>query len=324
MAKAEPAAVGGFVLGALALAVTAVLFFGGSRLFAHTIRAVVFFEGSVAGLDIGAPVTFRGVRVGSVQHIELQIQPSGQARIPVTLEIFPELVAVNGKTLSATTLTTDQLINAGLRAQLNLQSIVTGQLRVDLDFRPDTPVHLESVDAGELPQIPALPSDLERLRESLAELPIRELSQNLLHVLESVQRLADHMDTQMGSMVDSARQGFDAATRTLETTQAAIGQLQSEASHTLADADKLIGDTRQRIDDRSAEIASLLRSADRVSRQAESLLASVNSLTDQRSEFRGNLEASVRDLAATTASLRGLSRDLERDPSVVVRGRGGH
>ena len=68
MAAARPAAVGGFVLGALALVVVAILLFGGSHLFAPRFRAVAFFHGSVAGLEIGAPVTFRGVRIGSVQQ----------------------------------------------------------------------------------------------------------------------------------------------------------------------------------------------------------------------------------------------------------------
>ena len=91
------AVVGAFVLGALALGVAAILLFGGSRLFTPTARAVVFFEGSVAGLDVGAPVTFRGVRLGSVIRITLNYSPStGTARIPVTIEVEPDRITWEG------------------------------------------------------------------------------------------------------------------------------------------------------------------------------------------------------------------------------------
>ena len=144
MAAARPAVVGGFVLGALALVVVAILLFGGSRLLRARFRAVAFFHGSVGGLIAGAPVTFRGVRIGSVQHCELNLLSSGQSRIPVTLEFAPELVTLNGQTLREGMIDSNEFVNLGLRAQLALQSFVTGQLRVDLDFLPGTPVNLES------------------------------------------------------------------------------------------------------------------------------------------------------------------------------------
>src|SRR4029453_15074253 len=97
MAAARPAVVGAFVLGGLALGVAAILFFGGTRLFQRTSYAVVFFEGSVAGLDIGAPVTFRGVRLGSVQRMALHVSTDGRARIPVTIELLPGQVIIDGE-----------------------------------------------------------------------------------------------------------------------------------------------------------------------------------------------------------------------------------
>jgi paraquat-inducible protein B len=140
---ARPAVVGGFILGALALGVAAILLFGGSWLFARTARAVVFFEGSVAGLDVGAPVTFRGVRLGSVQRISLSASAGSlTARIPVFLEIEPNRITWEGRELRNDPADYGRLVEAGLRAQLASQSFVTGQLRVDLDFRPGTPAPL--------------------------------------------------------------------------------------------------------------------------------------------------------------------------------------
>ena len=83
MAAARPAAVGGFVLGGLALGVVAILLFSGVRLFSHTLQAVVFFRGSVAGLNVGSPVTFRGVRVGSVRDVRLLLDAKDLTAQPV-------------------------------------------------------------------------------------------------------------------------------------------------------------------------------------------------------------------------------------------------
>ncbi|HUB47977.1 MAG TPA: MlaD family protein [Acetobacteraceae bacterium] len=323
MAANRSAIVGGFVLGALTLAVAAILFFGGSNLLTRKYRVVAFFEDSVAGLDIGAPVTFRGVHVGSVQHIGLELLSTGRARIPVVLQFTSDTVILNGKSVQIGALSTEELVKQGLRAQLNLQSFVTGQLRVDLDFLPNTPVHLERVDTGGLPQIPTLPSDLERLRTSIAEIPFRELSQRLLGTLQAFERLSNHLDERVDPLVGSATRGIDTATRTLESVQATIDQLRPEVSHILAEAVALLTDTRHQIDDRGDEVGHLVQSADRAAQHADELLVALSSLTETRSEFRGNLEASLRDLAAASASLRELARALERDPSLVLRGRSG-
>ena len=169
----------------------------------------------------------------------------------------------------------------------------------------------------------ALPSDLERLRASLSELPIQELSQRLLGSLQAIERLANHLDARVEPLLGSVGQGFETATRTMEVVKTVIGQLQPEVSHALADTDALVTDTRHQIDDRSADIAHLVQSADRVTQQANVLVSTLNNLAEPRSEFRGNLDASMRDIAATAASMRELARALDRDPSVVLRGRSG-
>jgi paraquat-inducible protein B len=321
MGAARPAVVGAFVLGGLALAVAAILFFGGTRLFAPTTRAVIFFEGSVAGLDIGAPVTFRGVRVGSVQHVALHLSTDGRARIPVTVELLPGQVLLEGEEVRRGT-GLERFVAAGLRAQLVMQSFVTGQLRIDLDFRPGTPATTVAADTGGLPQIPALPSDFERLRATLSEVPVQDLAQTAQRVLHSVERLAGKLEAELGPLLDSTRHGVDAATRTLETTEQAVVRLQVDVSRTVLELDGLVAGARQQVDNRGTEVARVLGSVDRLARRAEALLASVDGLAAPRSPFRADLEATARDLAAGAASLRGFARAVERDPSALLRGGG--
>jgi paraquat-inducible protein B len=165
--SAKPAVVGGFILGALALGVVAIIFFGGTQLFATTSRAVVFFGESVAGLSVGAPVTFEGVQVGRVQKIAIRFSAdSMSAQIPVFLELEPDQIIWESKRLGSGEADYARLVKAGLRARLAQQSFVTGQLRVDLNLRPDAPAHLVRAIPG-IPEIPAMPSAHAQLRNEL-------------------------------------------------------------------------------------------------------------------------------------------------------------
>jgi len=321
VATDRAAVVGTFVLGGLALAVAAILFFGKARLFEPSVRAVVFFQGSVAGLDVGSPVTFRGVRVGAVQHIALRISTEGRARIPVYLELLPDRVILERDPPSARNPTIEDLVTAGLRAQLGMQSFVTGQLRVDLDFRPGTSAQLTSIDTRGVPQIPSLPSDLERLRSSFVDLPLQDLAQATLRTLAAVEKLASHFDSRLDPLLDSAGHGFDGAARAFDTADKAIGQIRADASRSLEALEKLLEHAQGQLDARGVELATVLRDIDRAARQAELVLSSFDSLVAPQSRTRADLEAAMRDLAATAASLRGFAREIERNPGLLLRGR---
>src|ERR1700733_7919094 len=140
MALNKSTAVGAFILGGAALGVVAILAFGGTRLFTKSLRVVVFFNDSVAGLEVGAPVTLRGVKVGSVRSMKVYLKlPELIPVIPVYLEIEPDKVSWTNGSLRAGATDVEQAVKAGLRAQLATQSLVTGQLSINLDFHPDAP-----------------------------------------------------------------------------------------------------------------------------------------------------------------------------------------
>jgi paraquat-inducible protein B len=99
MTAAKPAVIGAFVLGGLGLGVVAILMFGGGQFFTRTVHAVAYFQGSVAGLEVGAPVTFRGVRVGAVTRIAVNLNLKDlTARIPVYLDLKPSQVSLEDTT----------------------------------------------------------------------------------------------------------------------------------------------------------------------------------------------------------------------------------
>jgi paraquat-inducible protein B len=320
--SSRPAIVGAFILGSLALGVAGILFFGGTRLFATTSRLVVFFSESLAGLDVGSPVTFHGVRIGSVQNMGIVFSADTMtAQIPVVLEIERNKVDWEGKTLSGSEAEAEQFVRAGLRAQLALQSVVTGQLRVDLDFRPGTPARLVGTAAGGVPEIPAVPSELGQLRNQLAELRLRDLTDTAQQALAALGRLSDHLDATIDPLAKSAQRAADAATQTLQTTDAAVRQLQSDASSGLRDLDSLIVDAHRQLGARGGELSRTLTAAERTVRQAQTLLDSLNGLAEPRSQFRSDLEAALRDLAASASSLRNFADAVERNPNALLMGR---
>lgn len=318
------AVVGAFVVAALALAMAAILFFGGTRFFERSVRAVVIFEGSVAGLDVGAPATFRGVGVGSVRDISVHLSPEGWARTYVYLELLPGKVVLESSGTAGRTLAAgiENLVAKGLRAQLTLQSFVTGQLRVDLDFQPGTPAQLAAVNTGGVPQIPAIPSNLERLQNAISELPLRDLAQATLRTMASGEHLMNHLDAALDPLIAKLNRSLDAASITMETATEAIAHFQADGSETLRAFDQLLEHAQRQVDDRGADLATTLRTTSRAAGDIAALAESTDSLVAQRSQFRGDLDAAAHDLAASASSLRGFAQQIERNPSTLVRGTG--
>jgi paraquat-inducible protein B len=174
MTRANPAVVGGFVVGAIALIVIGLLLFGGTSWFVQHNKYVAYFPGSVKGLQVGAPVDFRGVTIGQVTEIRVRFNPQEvSARIPVIMELDPTRIEITrGQGVETQSQDVERLIEAGFRAQLQSQSLLTGLLFVNLDFYRDKPPRL--VGGDELyPEIPTIPSDLEQLQQTAGDVAAR-------------------------------------------------------------------------------------------------------------------------------------------------------
>jgi paraquat-inducible protein B len=320
MAASRPAAVGGFVLGGLAIVIAAILFFGGGGLFASRLEAVAYFEGSVGGLSPGAAVTFRGVRVGSVSRVALIVYPTDlQARIPVYLQIERDQVTLAAGTGGLPLLR--KLIEAGLRAKLVSQSLVTGQMLVELDLEPNSPANRVSGTASDVPEIPTISSDLEELRQQLTQAPIAQTVAQALRTLAAVERVADHLDGEIGPLAASARATLDRAGNTMEIAGTAVQRLERDAAATIDEAHGLARDGRQQLAARGDELSRTLVDADKALQAIGGLAVAANSLVAPRSQARIDLDSTLRDLAASASALRDFSQTIERDPSVVLRGR---
>lgn len=322
--KANKALIGAFVLGAICLAVAGVAVFGSGKLFSSTKKFVMYFDGSVKGLSVGAPVVFRGVKVGSVVDIVLQGNLRDMTfKVPVVAEI--ELDRLNMTDGAANS--TDYyrpLIDRGLRAQLQTQSLLTGQLMVDFDFHPDKPARFVS-DATGYPQIPTIPSTAEELAQKLEELPLRQLLERANAAVGGLERLLNspHMQETPRSLNLAAAdmrtllKNIDREVALLSAdARGAIGA----ATSTIRHADRVLdfeegapAETMKNLNETLAQARTSLRILD------ETLDAVRSAASDERSLYQ--LRHALKDMGEASRSLGSLVDYLDRHPEALLRGK---
>jgi paraquat-inducible protein B len=303
--KANPAVVGAFVVGAVVLAVIGVALFGSGRMFRTVFPYVLYFSGDVNGLKVGAPVRFKGVEIGSVKDVLLNVSEmgifdpaapemgSGRVRIPVIIELDEDVLAQKGGKVKPDPKTVKRLIDLGLRAQLSMESFVTGLLYVKLDLFPGSDLRLVADPTVKYAEIPTLPTPLEEVQSKAAEFFAKLKEAN-------IQGLVENLDSAVAFKLDGA-------IARLETTLKSVGELS---------------------DDFSAKIDPLARSVETTAKQAgEALRAATktmqhtNTVLQPDSPVMFRLGRSLEDLSEAARAIRRLAEDLERNPSVLLRGK---
>jgi paraquat-inducible protein B len=310
----KPLWVGGFALGGLALAALGIVLLGGKHLFADTTEVVVVFSGSVAGLGVGSPVTFRGVKIGEVKSMKIHVNARANSGvIPVRLELDRDRVAWTGEGGQPNgTAGLRQGVAAGLRAQLASQSLITGQLSIDLDFHPEAPPAPARTEDGMF-EIPSIPSDLQNFKDELRQVDLRGIANDIRHSLAALRKVLGDVDGRVGPIADRLQ-------TTLDTTAATERALGTEIARTLGQINQLAAESRSQLSTNGRDLDQLIQTAGRTAAQAETLVATLNEMTAPRSPQRGELDAALRDLAASADSLRTLTRRLERNPGGTLFG----
>ncbi|HEU6437280.1 MAG TPA: MlaD family protein [Nitratidesulfovibrio sp.] len=321
--EANKAMLGAFVVGALALLAAAVLLFGSGRFMKERPQLVLYFKGSVRGLNIGAPVVFRGVPIGSVTEIRLLHDPDTlEFYIPVFIEFEPERI-LNMKDGSVAERKGDlqvlrQLIDKGLRAQLALQSFVTGQLMVEVDFAPGSPLVLRG--DGKTPELPTLPSPMEELSRTLQNLPIESIMAQLNEAVSGLNRLVNSpvvADT-AANLNDTLKEVRQLAA-SVNAQVVPLGQSVTGAAQRYgALADKL----DRQLPDTLAQATQTLKSLAAASARAEAALAAAHGTIRDDSRTMTEVQQALREMGAAARSLRALAEYLERHPEALLRGKG--
>jgi paraquat-inducible protein B len=311
-------------VGAVAIVVAGLFVLGGGKFLKKKYMRVMYFDGSVKGLRVGAPVTFRGVEVGSVSNIAIRANTEDlTTRIPVLIEIDPDSIETTGGHLD------DQLprlIKRGLRAKLALQSLVTGQLLIELDFKPDTKARLVG-GKTKYAEIPTVPSTLSKFAKELEKIPLHEIGHRVTAILASIDKFMDNPE--LNQSVHNLNQTILDLQKLVQDVGRHIDPLMSSATAAVGHADELVLNVNKQIDPLAADIkktATAVTGAADAARpalkEAGKAMANIAALTAKGSEERRQLDSTLKELRAAARSIKIFAEYLERHPEALIRGKG--
>lgn len=321
-ARANPALIGGFVLGGVIIAVLAVVVFGSGQLFRDTKPFISFFDGSVSGLDVGAPVRFRGIEVGDVTDVLLDLpdaeREGSDLRIAVIYELDRKLLEARGATARLDDpLDIDALMALGISAQLATESLVTGRKYVALDFSPEHPVSMEPVPGLPYPEIPTVRTGMERIEEELygiiAELGAVELDELVAVASDALQKIGGLAGSpELSATIERLPETVDRLNATIRD----LGGLAVRVDSTLTPISEGVRQT-------TAQATSTLEQLQTTLEDVGGVLEGVGGVIEPESPLFVRFERAMIDLSEASRALRDLAEFLERNPSALVRGRPG-
>ncbi|HUP05503.1 MAG TPA: MlaD family protein [Caldimonas sp.] len=318
--SSRPTLVGAFVIAAIALLVAGILFFSAGTLTSRHVRVVSFFPGTVAGLQVGSTVTFLGVPVGQVTSMGVRVTSDiHHPIIQVNMELVPDRLAIHGTANKAEPVPT--LVQNGLAAQLVKESFITGRLTVELAFRPG--VKTTFVGGTDDPELPTVPGDFEALTRQLRAVDIAGAVESFQHTAASLDSLLNDPDLRQTlheapAVMASVRQTLATVQREVSafsrTSRGAVGDSAAALQKTLASVQTLAADLDREGTGTLGAVRGTLGRADRT-------LDHTDALVDPQGPMATQLQQTVDDLAATAARLRDVAERVDRDPTVLLRGR---
>jgi len=333
----NPYTIGAFLVGSLALLIAAILIFGGGEFLKKKSEYVIFFDSAMNGLNVGAPVKLQGVQIGTVKEISLELdQKATHIAKPVVIEIDPAVVLdSSGHPLQAAVTLKERrqnakrLIDAGLKAQLQTQSLLTGLLYVEVNFHRDEQLKLTGLNYKDLPELPSIPSTEDQLKNAADEiltkfrqLPIEDIAKDLAATLKEFREIATS---------DELKKNRAALTKTLNDTEKLIANLNRNLGPLVNNMNGTVTDTRTLVKDFTREMRPVLNSTEKalnhattaldtatgVLQESKQTLSSVEALTAPDAPLWQSLDA-VRDAAQST---KDLTDYLERHPDSIIYGK---
>ncbi|AUG52774.1 intermembrane transport protein PqiB [Thalassospira marina] len=263
-----------------------------------TQKFMLYFDGSIRGLSADAPVEFRGIRIGTVDSVNLEyLRDKGMFRAPVQITVEPERIqTVGDKPQSAAEYkeVIDQLIEHGLRARLKTSSFLTGQLYVDMDMYPLAPARYLGDGKGNVQELPTLPNQIDEITDSLQSLlakvetiPIEQIGIRVLGTVEGMEDLVTSPELK----------------KSMQSIQEASNGINQLVSH---------------LD------SSVLPATEEALDEARKTMTDLRDMTAPNSPVRYNLEESLKEISSAARSVRTLTDYLEQNPNALILGKSGN
>jgi paraquat-inducible protein B len=315
--RVSPAVIGAFVVSSFVVLIAALVVVGTGRLFTQPVKFACMFQGDLNGLKVGAPVKFRGVQIGSVTAIKLFLSlDEGRLRpgvskmwLPVIIEIDPSLLKSQGATgIALTQAGYNDRLNQGLRAQLSVESLLTGLLYVDIDFHPNTPLNLVLEPGGRYLEVPTVPTTMEAVQGQVTEaltklqqIDFKALAASITDAANSIRELA-------------SSPSLKATIASLQETTANLNKTVIAIRSTFNNVNGQIGPLGASLQKNSAEINATLA-------QTRNALVDLRAALDPDSPLAVHLNETLDQLTETTRSLGDFTEYLQRNPSAIIRGK---
>jgi paraquat-inducible protein B len=312
--RVNPTLIGAFVVGAIALIIAAFLLLGNVGLFEDREKVIMYFTGTVEGLNKGAPVNVRGVKVGTVTDIDIEVHPlDGEFLIPVIVQFEPDAVK-DVQRIKPEDPDQDRLKylieEQGLRAQLKLQSILTSQMAIELDYHPDTQIHYHG--DGKIPEIPTIPMAFEKIGKKLQNVPIDQILNDLTSTLASINEIISSPDAmELMSTLNKTMKTIDELARNIDNN---LQPLADNTNNTLRSINALTQNLNSNVQPVADNTQSTLLDAQKALRKLDALLNE-----DSRQLY--NLNIALEEIVRAARSIRLFAETIERQPETLLRGK---
>lgn len=344
--------IGAFIVGAVVLAVAGIMVFGGGSLLKKSNRYALYFSGSVNGLRLGAPVQLKGVPLGKVIQINLVYSDTSKSFFTqVIIDVPRESVKIVGdpdgegprRRAISTEANIDDLVEAGLRAKLELQSFVTGMLLVAFDFYPDTPVNLMGFE-NDLQEFPTLPSDMEALAKTFDAIDFQGIVESFTQAARGIDRLANSPD--LHGAVATANDTLERYRQLAVNLDRHVARLTTEMTTTLVDVRKLINraddqitpmasgitdtaaDIRKTVANFDTRLQPVMKNIEETTasardafQQAQAMLVNLTYLSEEDSAFIYRVDETMTELRKAAGALTLLADYLGRHPEALLQGK---
>jgi len=321
--KASKTVIGSFVISSLALVVAGVLIFGSGEILREKRKCILFFRDSVKGLSVGAPVVFMGVKIGEVKEISVVADPTKSSfLIPVIIEVksgkIKRFITEELGSTQKVTEYVNQLIEKGLRAQLGLQSIVTGQLQIDLDFFPEEKAVLLGINK-KYQEIPTIPSKFERFTKTIEKLPLEEIVDKLSSSLNRIDALLN--SNEVKEILQSMKLTLEDARQISYQLNKELKPLVNTIDEVLKAYGQLAQNLNQQIGPLSSDVDELIKVVSEASKQANITLKTIENFVEEDSVTAVELTTTLKEFSSAARSLRHLADYLNRHPEALFRGK---
>jgi paraquat-inducible protein B len=307
MAKqASKMMIGIFLIIALFLLIASLVVFSTTKFFTKTQKFVLYFNETVKGLDVGSPVLFQGVAVGSVKSIDIIADPTKlQADIPVIIQIELDRVKFRkpGEILNPQK-DMPELIKMGFRGVLTMQSLISGKLLIELDYYPNSPLVLRNINT-EYIEIPTIPSTPSKLARALDKLDLEAVQTQLESALDGIGKFTKNPD--LAASVRRLKETLGDARKLVKRVDRQVDPLANEARQTFKD----IGTLARNLNSRVGEVATSL----------EKTLTAARGVISPDSPLVVELEDTLKKISAMSQSIRELADYLEQHPESLIRGK---